>query len=877
MGAAGRIGEPRGGAFPRVRPARTEPGPAADGSGDRRDFWVMVLKGRLIATALLPLAVVAFPIFGPHRFVLAAAAVVLSVAANLNLLHRVRAGRPVRGLLATVDTAAILLALAVLPEVYAAGIILVTATSALYIFWFGGALGPRLLVPTTAALLVIGLWHQPHMWVPAFVAHLATAAIAAVPISRMAAAAVAIRNRYDDMLNGVDAVLWEGHGESLDADYVSDGASDLLGVDPDSLRSFEGLLAHVLPEDRRGLIDNRRLAATGTPSDTHFGFIDSSGRTRRMHERITVSGTCDASRRRRGVIVDETDRWIAQRKLRAYADFVEGLPIPLSILRLDDRRDPRSIRVAVANPAAATMVGRRQEDVVGRPLSELLDLSDTFVGSLADVVLNEEILERSNLRIDELGAVFDMRAVPLPGDCIGLMLEDVTDRADRSRSLKHQATHDHLTGLANRAMFNDRLARALGRTRLDGRQVAVLMIDLNQFKEVNDTLGHEVGDLLLVELADRLSRDMRYCDTIARLGGDEFAVLLTDSVDEASATGAARRVLELCEEPFEVEGFRLQIGASIGIARAPEHSEDARTLMRQADRAMYRAKEAGGGITSHSPSQIASELARIGLLEDLRGAVDADQLVVHYQPRFDLGTERVLGVEALVRWDHPTKGLLGPGDFLALAEASGDIDALTRSVTRRAVSEISALGSGDELVLNINLSERTLRDDSLVDWVRALIESGAYPPHALCFEVAERRLLHDPDRAAVVLSRLHDLGTRIGIDDFGTGGTAVTRLRELPVDEVKIDALLLSGLDRDTRFLRSVVDLCHALDVHVVAEGVEDARSLDAVRSLGCDSAQGFHLAAPMPYEQLAAHLDAGLGAGREPAVSSLPCPRPST
>lgn len=844
---------------PSGSPAVHEHDPARGATDDalvgRPDFWVLLLRARAACTVLLPVALAAFPVFGPDRVRLACAATLSATVANLVLLRRVRRHQSIRGLLATFDVASVLAVIAVAPAAYSAGTVLLVSIAALYIFWFGGRHAARILVPSGVALLAIGLWHQPDGWMTTWLAWLATGGLGAVPLTRMAAASVELRNRHDELVNGIDATVWESVEGSHDATFMSDGVTALLGYHPEQLSSFTDLLERVVPEDRDVVVASRERAAAGRDAEVQYGLVDAWGGHRHLHERIRVSRGADGRpTQRRGIIVDETARWEAERSVRGYADFVEGLHVPLAILRLEFPSDPRSLRVVVGNAAAAALVGQSQDRVVGRRLADLMPLSDLFCESLANVALHDQVLEQPYIRIDHLDAVFALRAIPLPDRCIGLMLEDVTDRANQSRSLQHQATHDHLTGLPNRARFNDRLTRALERETTAGRRIAVLMVDLNQFKEVNDSLGHEVGDLLLTELARRLSSELRYCDTIARLGGDEFAVLLTDSVDEASSLGAAHRVAELCEEPFEIDGFRLQVGASVGVARAPEHGRDARTVMRHADHAMYRAKDAGGGVVVYSPIHDREGVTRFSLLEDLRAAVDTDQVVLHYQPRVEVSSGDVMGVEALVRWSHPRHGLLSPVDFIELAEVSGEIGALTRTVTSRAVADLAGVAADAPLVLGVNLSARSLRDPGLVAWVASVLEGGIGSA-SLCFEISESQLMEDPGRAAEVLAAVRALGVRISVDDYGTGGSSVTQLGALPIDEVKIDPRFVADVGRDPTVVRSMINLCHNLGIHVVAEGVESQPVLDVLRDLGCDSVQGFHLAPPMPLPELATHL----------------------
>ena len=821
-------------------------------------FWEQLLRARIVASVVLCSILAVLPMLGPARVALAGVALVVGLTVNLALLRRVRRGHPVRAVLALSDMATVLFVVALAPAVYSAGVILIVSISGLFAFWFGGRFTPYLQVPVGICLLGIGLWRQPALWFPSWVAWLASATLGTVAIVRIASVSAQARTRYDDMVNGLDAMVWEAPGPTGDADYVSGRVTDLLGFEPHQVAKLSFLASHVHPEDLDEVIESRRRLAAGQDVEVHYRIRDAWARQRHLHERVRVDVDHDGHvRRRRGIVVDETARWEAESSARSYVDFIEGIPIALAILRLDDAEDPASLRVVVGNPASAALVGRPPEEVVDRRLADLLPSSEPMLDRLADVARLGIALERPSLALGEDGTVHALRAMPLPDHCIGIALEDVTKRARLAESLRHQALHDHLTGLPNRAHLNQRLAAALDRAGHDGSRTGLLLMDLNQFKDVNDSLGHEYGDRLLIELARRLSRGMRNCDTIARLGGDEFAILLTEVRDENAALGIADRLVELCVEPFTVGEFRLQVGASVGVAIAPDHAVDAQDLLRRADAAMYRAKEAGGGIVAHSDARDSGSVTKIDLLAELTEAVGSDELVVHYQPRLSLTTMQPVGVEALVRWRHPQRGLLPPAAFLELAEVSGTIQMLTRVVTERATRDVPTLGVPAGFGIAVNLSSRNLSDPQLEHWVADLITTSRIEPSALCFEMTERQLMDDPGQTLEVLHRLRHLGVRLAIDDFGTGYSSMPYLRELPVDEVKIDRRFVADLEAgDDTIARSVIDLGHNLGLHVVAEGVESAAALQCLKELGCDSAQGYHLGMPMPLAELRAYLE---------------------
>ncbi len=820
-------------------------------------FWEQLLRVRLVAAAALCAIVAVLPVIGPDRLVLAAVTLAGCTGANLWLLRRVRAGKGVRAQLAVADISTTLVVIALAPATYSAGVILIVSTSALFAFWFGARPTAVVQVPVGMCLLAIGIWHHPDLWIPTLVAWAVSTTISTASIVRIATVSEKARIRYDDMLNGLDAMVWEAPGPDGDADYVSGRVRALLGFEPGDVARFSFLASHVHPDDLEAVIRSRGELAQGRDVEVHYRIRDAWARRRHLHERVRVElGNDGEVVRRRGIVVDETARWEAESSVRSYVDFIEGIPIALAILRLDDPEDASSLRVVVGNPAAAHLTGRPADEAVGRRLVELLPQSEPMLERLADVARLGISLERPAVTLSDQEEIHALRAMPLADNCIGIALEDVTKRARLAESLRHQALHDHLTGLPNRAQLNQRLGVALDRAAVDGGRTGLLMMDLNQFKDVNDSLGHEYGDRLLIELARRLSRGMRNCDTIARLGGDEFAVLLTDVSDEAGALGVAERLIELCVEPFTVGEFRLQVGASVGLALSPDHATDAHDLLRCADSAMYRAKGAGGGIVAHSDVRDAGSVTKIDLLAELTEAVGSDELVVHYQPRLALPSLEPVGVEALVRWRHPERGLLPPAAFLELAEVSGTIQMLTRVVTERAAVEIASLEGSPPLSVSVNLAARNLSDPTLIDWVREVIDRCDTTPSTLCFELTERQLMDDPGRTLEVLHQLRHLGIRLAIDDFGTGYSSMSFLRELPVDQVKIDRRFVADLAAgDDTIARSVIDLGHNLGLEVVAEGVETAATLRRLVDLHCDSAQGYHLGMPMPLSELAVYL----------------------
>ena len=420
-----------------------------------------------------------------------------------------------------------------------------------------------------------------------------------------------------------------------------------------------------------------------------------------------------------------------------------------------------------------------------------------------------------------------------------------------SRRLRHQAQHDTLTGLPNRTALYRRVRRATARVRLRGGTVGLLLIDLDRFKEVNDTLGHDHGDRLLRDVAERLRGALRRGDMLARLGGDEFAVLLRGLPDRGAAVELALRLTSALERPFVVRGVTVQLGASIGVALCPEHGTDVTTLVQRADVAMYEAKREHASVRVYDAARDPYSPDRLQRVGELRHAFEADELVLHYQPKVAVEDGSVTGVEALVRWEHPEHGLLPPAEFLPLAERTGLMGDLTRWVVDAALRQARAWqDAGIEVPIAINLGAANILDAALPDMVAERLAHWEVPGERLTCELSEHTVMADPRRAHEVLRRLRALGVRLSLDDFGTGHSSLAYLKRLPLDEVKIDRVFVAGIVGDVNdmlIVRSTIDLARSLGLEVVAEGVEGADVLDSLRELHCHEAQGFHLSHPLP------------------------------
>ncbi|MCS6787304.1 MAG: bifunctional diguanylate cyclase/phosphodiesterase [Thiobacillaceae bacterium] len=391
----------------------------------------------------------------------------------------------------------------------------------------------------------------------------------------------------------------------------------------------------------------------------------------------------------------------------------------------------------------------------------------------------------------------------------------------------------------------------------DDTPLALLLLDLGRFKEINDTLGHPVGDAILCEVAQRLESVLEGQPHLAaRLGGDEFTLLLTGVQTAEALRACAERLLDRLSRPFEVQGLQLELDASIGIAIAPRDGTRPSELLRAADVAMYQAKRRGVRIEFYDPARDQHSPQRLALMAELGGAIEAGQLELHYQPKLDLASGRVCGVEALVRWRHPRHGLLMPALFLPYAEVSEVIHPLTLAVIRQALTQQERWwrSYGWLLPVAVNLSARNLLDERFAHTLPALLAEHATPGTALVLEITETALMHDPEHSAQLLERIADMGVAVAIDDFGTGYSSLAYLRRLPVCELKIDRVFVKDMcanRQDYVIVRSTIDLAHNLGLQVVAEGVEDNATLALLVEMGCDRAQGYHYARPMPAQEL--------------------------
>lgn len=638
---------------------------------------------------------------------------------------------------------------------------------------------------------------------------------------------------------GVDAIIWEALPGSDGALRVSPAAQRLLGYPASAFEApgFARSLIHPDDVDRAGPI----WAGEGSTATTfRLRRDDGDYRWFENHTSHVAPGRAAAALIV-GVLVDRTDQLEVERNALALGHLMTSSPIGQVMLC---RRHGVAV-IEALNPASLDVLGITI-DAIGQPFG------DVVTEPLVDPLLR--LAEQDGEHTIELagadGRIYQATGRHHDEESCSLDFLDVTERVEHRETLHHQARHDDLTGLMNRRGLLETLDRHLDES---SDAVSLVLLDLDDFKEVNDSLGHATGDRLLAEIARRLASCAGANDAAARLGGDEFAIVLPGAGPEA-AVARAEHLQRILHEPVQIGELRLRVRASLGIASHPLDADDAAELIRRADVAMYSAKQRNNGVERYNPRTDPFDRDRLALTGELEDAIANGELTLHHQPVQDLRTGRIVGTEALVRWNHPRLGLVPPDKFIELAEVSGLIRPLTRWVVRQALADTTrlALDDDDPFKVSVNLSVHNLYEHDLLDWIRASLDEFGLPAHRLVAEITESTIMDEQAVAVGVLEGLRALGIRTWIDDFGTGHSSFARLRALPVDGVKIDRTFVSGDSPGDRIvLRSIVDLVRSLGLTSVAEGIEDADTLDVLRSLGCDLAQGYHIARPMPFEDL--------------------------
>jgi diguanylate cyclase (GGDEF)-like protein/PAS domain S-box-containing protein len=676
--------------------------------------------------------------------------------------------------------------------------------------------------------------------------------------------------RYRTLVERIPAITYIRQiGGNSQTVYVSPQVRDVVGYTPEECTTSPDLWIKILhPDDREAVLaEDRRINETGEPFVMEYRQLAKDGHLVWIRDEATlVRDDKGEPLYWLGVQIDITERKRAEEALgdaeQRYRTLVEQIP---AVTYIDPVDDPDTS--LYTSPQIEQMLGYTPQEWQNEKLwPERLHPNDRERILAADKRFEaggeEPFREEYRLLAKDGTVVWVREEAVLVRDEAGEPLYwqgvfyDLTERKVLEERLNYQAFHDSLTDLPNRRLFIDRLGQALRRTIRRHKRVAVLFMDLDGFKVVNDSLGHEVGDLLLTVVAQRLKRCLRPEDTLARFGGDEFVVLIEALDGPAQAVQVAERITEELRSPFLIEGRDLYVIASIGISLGDARTHDPDDLLREADTAMYRAKDEGGDFRVFNPAMYERAFTRLEVENDLRRAIEEEEFVIHYQPMVDLQTGELWGMEALVRWDHPERGLLEPSEFVPVAEQSGLVIPMGEQILREACFRAKEWQEETPrippLVMSVNLSASQLSHLDLAETVERILGETGLEGSCLILDVTETVYVKVLAANTAILARLRSLGVRFSIDDFGTGYSSLSYLRRLPADAIKIDRFFVKGLGEDledTAIVRMIIDLAHTLGLEVIAEGVESEEQAALLKEMGCDFAQGYHFAKPLPAE----------------------------
>ncbi len=675
--------------------------------------------------------------------------------------------------------------------------------------------------------------------------------------------------RVTDLIDSLPVIVWESDPGTGRLTRALGWVDDMVGFSPAEWRTLT-VERRIHRDDLRTYLDTTDAAIESDQPTVHEFRLNAADGSARVVREVLRRVDGPTGPRLRGVVLDISDEVAVRAAVDRLAAVIDRQVEPLLVIapRTDHLDDPVVLQ---ANPAFARMADADPADIEALPVGVVLPwLPKNLLSDLDEQARTNRDVERENLRIVTPTAtrIYDYALVGLPDGSTAVEFKDVTERQEATETIRHQAFHDPLTGLPNRALLFDRLSHALTRIGRDETTLGLLLMDLDEFKEINDTLGHGYGDDLLTIIAHRLNQITRELDTVSRLGGDEFAMVIAGA-DEETLSHVAARIVEVVREPVNLGGIDVEVSVSIGGTVAPLHGRDPHALLQHADVAMYSAKRSGGGFRFYVPDDDRHTRDRLELMGELRNLLDAE-LELRFQPKVDISTGRSTELEALARWQHPERGLLGPDQFLELCEVSGLIGELTYHVIDLAIEAMVDL-PGTRVAVNVPV--RNLYQRKLPEQLAERLEAAGVAPDRLILEITEREVMEDHRAIFDVLEAIDQLGIRISIDDFGTGFSSLTHLRRLPIREIKIDRSFISGMvanENDRIIARSIIDLGHNLGHRVVAEGVEDRGTLDLLRDLGCDVAQGFLFGRPSSLEEVRDLLDLGFAISEDGSVRWL-------
>jgi diguanylate cyclase (GGDEF)-like protein/PAS domain S-box-containing protein len=703
--------------------------------------------------------------------------------------------------------------------------------------------------------------------------------------SKAAASADAVRRTVDDVLESVDTIVWESSGRTLDATTIYGPIERMFGW-PLERHLQPGSWEELIHPDDMGVVEHASQAtAAGDGHTIRYRIRTLSGTYRWIEDIVNVvKNDRGEVTHTRGVCRDVSEAVAASRFAEQYVQFIDSLPLGVMILELVVPGDSTSFVVRAENPSVEPFGPSSMASPIGQRLIDARP--DAFHGRrgdddaglvevVADAVRDQRpaFIESLDLKCrDGVELHISVWITPLTGNYVAVLAEDVSEIVKARRRLESLAYCDPLTALPNRTSLNNELAKMLADSAVDGPGVTLAVLDLDQFKEVNDAFGHGVGDELLVAVAGALVRCAPIGATVARLGGDEFAVITR--LDAADTPRLGDQLRKAFERPLRLEsGLTLQASASVGLANHPAHADSAQALLQHADVAMYMAKRQNIGSALYAPELDYSSARRMTLLGDLRRAIDDGELTLHYQPIIAIETGMVRRVEGLIRWEHPGLGLLHPAEFIELTELNNLNREVVLTVVRQGLATLGRWRSnGGDIGLSVNIGGRTLADTDLIGEIVDLVVEARLPPHAFGIELTERHLLLETQATLRSLERLAAADIWLSIDDFGTGSSSLWALRQIPANELKIDRSFVEDLRRgQSGIIRSIVAMAHDLGLEVVAEGVEDEVTYQWLRDSGCDHVQGYLVARPMPAWQVELMFELPCRPGRTRQTTATP------
>lgn len=637
----------------------------------------------------------------------------------------------------------------------------------------------------------------------------------------------------------------------------------ILGMDQDTrLISFESFLFTVYPLDRH-LVATGLANAFKNKSTCCFEF-----RIKRSDEALRVvrlQGHADAAApgkipRILGTLLDITEMRMVEDNIRMLKEAVDCLPIGITLSDLTGK-------IIYSNPAEAEIHGYSPEELIGKEIGQFTPQAHKKPFP-SELLKQSGVLKRESINVKKSGEEFPVQLTSIAvrntdGRCLGIVTtcEDITGRKEAERKIHRLAYFDPLTGLPNRGMFQDRLRQALALAHRENHKVCIVFLDLDNFKDVNDTYGHDFGDKLLREVAGRLAGSMRESDTLARLGGDEFVVILTSVSCPESTAIAVQRLLSLFSLPFVIDSRKIYSSASIGIALYPDDGLDTENLLKCADTAMYHAKNEGRAHYRFFSSEMNHKIMRRVSLENcLHQGLEREEFFLNYQPQWDLKTSKMVGVEVLLRWKSADFGLMPPSEFIALTENTGLIFDLGQWILRTACNQARnwSLAGHPDFKVAVNISGKQLKQPDFLEMVGCIIEESGIEPEALELEFTESVVMEQADKTIDTLKALKQMGIQLSIDNFGTGYSSFNYLKHFPIDRIKIDRSFVADLDRsndDATLVETIISMGHSLNRKVLAEGVENGNQLNLLAAFGCDEVQGYYLAMPMAAEDVTGNI----------------------